>query len=73
MFQQRYFQKLYGSDAAGMARDMAQVMAMYPQMKIGMARLEKEGGKLDGTPVLDIKPFIPSNDAPKDACTPEWK
>ena len=29
-FQQRYIQKLYGKDAAGMARDLAQAMAMYP-------------------------------------------
>jgi tRNA-Thr(GGU) m(6)t(6)A37 methyltransferase TsaA len=28
---------------------------------------------LDGTPVLDIKPYIPGNDAPKDTITPDWK
>ena len=28
---------------------------------------------IDGTPVLDIKPFIPSNDAPEDARAPDWK
>jgi tRNA-Thr(GGU) m(6)t(6)A37 methyltransferase TsaA len=28
---------------------------------------------LDGTPVLDIKPFIPNNDAPEDAQAPQWK
>jgi tRNA-Thr(GGU) m(6)t(6)A37 methyltransferase TsaA len=28
---------------------------------------------LDGTPVLDIKPFNPSNDAPLDVKTPEWR
>jgi tRNA (Thr-GGU) A37 N-methylase len=28
---------------------------------------------LDGTPVIDIKPFIPGNDVPKDARAPEWK
>jgi tRNA (Thr-GGU) A37 N-methylase len=27
---------------------------------------------LDGTPVLDIKPFIPGNDAPMDASVPDW-
>jgi tRNA-Thr(GGU) m(6)t(6)A37 methyltransferase TsaA len=27
---------------------------------------------LDGTPVLDIKPFIPDNDAPKDAQAPRF-
>jgi hypothetical protein len=53
-FQQRYIQKLYGTDAAGMARDMAQAMAMYPQMKDGMARMQKEAGKLDGTAMLTV-------------------
>jgi tRNA-Thr(GGU) m(6)t(6)A37 methyltransferase TsaA len=28
---------------------------------------------LDGTPVLDIKPFNPGNDAPENAKTPEWR
>ena len=27
---------------------------------------------LDGTPVLDIKPFIPRNDAPAGASVPDW-
>ncbi|MCL1885693.1 MAG: tRNA (N6-threonylcarbamoyladenosine(37)-N6)-methyltransferase TrmO [Dehalococcoidia bacterium] len=27
---------------------------------------------LDGTPVLDIKPFIPTSDAPLDAHVPDW-
>jgi hypothetical protein len=53
-FQQRYIEKVYGKDAAGMARDLAQAMAMYPQMKDGMARMQKEAGKLDGTPVLTV-------------------
>jgi hypothetical protein len=53
-FQQRYIEKLYGKDAAGMARDLAQAMAMYPQMKDGMARMQKESGKLDGTPILTV-------------------
>ena len=53
-FQQRYIQKLYGGDAAGMARDMMQAMAVYPQMKDGMARMQKEAGKLDGTAILTV-------------------
>lgn len=28
---------------------------------------------LDGTPVLDIKPFSPHNDAPENAKTPGWR
>ena len=27
---------------------------------------------IDGTPVLDIKPYFPRFDAPGDACVPEW-
>jgi hypothetical protein len=51
-FQQRYFKKLFGTDTATMARDMLQAMAMYPQLKSGMARMQKEAAKLDGTPIL---------------------
>jgi hypothetical protein len=51
-FQQRYMTKLFGTDTATMARDMAQALAMYPQLKEGMARWQKEAGGLDGTPVL---------------------
>jgi len=53
-FQQRYIQKLYGKDAAGMAADMMQAMAMYPQMKQGMARMQKEGARIDGTAILTV-------------------
>jgi tRNA-Thr(GGU) m(6)t(6)A37 methyltransferase TsaA len=28
---------------------------------------------LDGTPVLDIKPFNPASDAPQDTNVPDWK
>jgi len=51
-FQQRYIKKLFGTDTETMARDLAQVMAMYPQMQSGMARLQKESAKLDGTAIL---------------------
>lgn len=51
-FQQRYLQKVFGTDAVTMARDLAQAMAMYPQLKSGMERMRKEAGKLAGTPVL---------------------
>jgi hypothetical protein len=53
-FQRRYIEKVYGKDAAGMARDMAQAMAMYPGMKAGMARMQNEAGKMDGTAVLTV-------------------
>jgi len=52
IFTQRYMKKLLGSDTETMARDLAQAMAMYPQMKAAMERMKKEGGKLEGTAVL---------------------
>jgi hypothetical protein len=51
-FMQRYMKKLFGSDTATMARDLAQAMAMYPQMNAAMERMKKEAVKLDGTAVL---------------------
>jgi len=53
-FQARYMKKLLGSDAAAMARDLAQAMAMYPQMKPAMERMRKESAKLDGTPIRTV-------------------
>jgi hypothetical protein len=50
-FQVRYMKQLLGSEAETMARDLAQAMAMYPQMKGAMARMQKESGKLDGTAI----------------------
>jgi tRNA (adenine37-N6)-methyltransferase len=41
------------------------------EIKANILRLEGLDA-LDGTPVIDIKPFIPGNDAPKDACFPDW-
>jgi len=51
-FTQRYMKKLLGSDTETMARDMAQAMAMYPQMQAALERMKKEAVKLEGTPVL---------------------
>jgi hypothetical protein len=51
-FTQRYMKKLFGNDTETMARDLAQALAMYPQLKDGMERMKKEAVKLDGTPVL---------------------
>ncbi|MFO7692007.1 MAG: hypothetical protein R6V57_02865 [Vicinamibacterales bacterium] len=51
-FMQRYMKQLLGSDTETMARDMAQAMAMYPQMKAAMERMKKESVKLEGTAVL---------------------
>ena len=44
--------KLFGNDTETMARDLAQAMAMYPQMKGAMERMKKESVKLEGTAVL---------------------
>ena len=49
-FTQRYMKKLFGNDTETMARDLAQALAMYPQLKDGMERMKKEAVKLDGTP-----------------------
>jgi hypothetical protein len=52
-FDLKYAQKVYGSTIAGAsAQDMAAAMAMYPQMKQAIARMNAEGGKVDGTPIL---------------------
>jgi hypothetical protein len=51
-FTQRYMKKLFGNDTETMARDLAQAMAMYPQMKSAMERMQKEAVKLEGTAVL---------------------
>jgi hypothetical protein len=51
-FMQRYMKKLFGNDTETMARDLAQALAMYPQLKDGMERMKKEAVKLDGTAVL---------------------
>ena len=51
-FMARYMKKLFGTDTETMARDLAQAMAMYPQMKAGMERLKKESVKLEGTAIL---------------------
>jgi len=51
-FMQRYMKQLLGSDTETMARDLAQAMAMYPQMKGAMERMKQEAVKLDGTAVL---------------------
>jgi len=51
-FRVRYAQKVYGPLMAQAAPDMAQAMAMYPQMKDAMAKFQSEGKKISGTPLL---------------------
>jgi hypothetical protein len=53
-FRRRYMEKLSGMDAAAMAQQMAQAMAMYPQLKDLMGRARVEGQKVDGTPISTL-------------------
>ena len=51
-FDIKYWKQLQGPDAMGMsAEQMATVIAMYPGVKQAMERLQKEGTKLQGTPL----------------------
>jgi hypothetical protein len=51
-FEIRYWKQLQGPDAAAIsAEQMAAVMAMYPMVKNAMERMQKEGTKLQGTPL----------------------
>lgn len=57
-FDMRYFKKLYGEQAFGMAMDqMAVVMAMYPMLGRASERLKKEGDKLSGTALATTTTF----------------
>ncbi len=54
-FDVRYAQKLAGPMVAGASADqMAAAMAMYPHMKDGLARMNKENVKMDGMPIQTI-------------------
>ncbi len=57
-FEMRYWKQLQGPDAMAMSADqMAAVMAMYPMMKNAMERMQKEGTKLQGTPLETTTTF----------------
>ena len=48
-----YAQKLYGPMVIGAsAQDMAMALAMYPQIKPALDKMNAEGGKIDGTAIL---------------------
>jgi hypothetical protein len=54
-FQLKYAQKVYGSmmTANGAsAQEMAQALAAYPQIKEAMARMQSEGKRIEGTPIM---------------------
>jgi hypothetical protein len=51
-FDARYAQKLYGGVFSGVsAAQMATMMATYPMMKDAVAKMNAEGGKLEGTAI----------------------
>ncbi len=51
-FELRYWKQLQGPDAMAVsAEQMAAVLAMYPMVKNAMERMQKEGTKLQGTPL----------------------
>ena len=51
-FDLKYWKQLQGPDAMGMsAEQLATVIAMFPAVKQAMDRLQKEGPKLQGTPL----------------------
>ena len=48
-------------------------MAVVPLLSVNGARLRVRGlDAIDGTPVLDIKPYLPPYDAPEDVRMPPW-
>ncbi len=54
-FDIKYAQKLYGPVYSGIsAQQMAMVQAMYPMMKDAVAKMNKEGGNIDGTPIMTV-------------------
>lgn len=57
-FEVRYWKQLQGPEAAAIsAQQMAAIMAMYPMVKQGMERLQKEGTRLQGTPLATSTTF----------------
>jgi hypothetical protein len=57
-FDLKYYQQLYGPMIAGASpQDMATAMAMYPMVKPAMAKMNAEGGKITGTPILTTMKF----------------
>jgi hypothetical protein len=57
-FEIRYWKQLQGPEAAAIsAQQMAAIMAMYPMLKQGMERMQREGTKLQGTPLATTTTF----------------
>ena len=57
-FEIRYWKQLQGPEAAAIsAQQMASIIAMYPMIKQGMERMQREGTKLQGTPLATATTF----------------
>ncbi len=57
-FEIRYWKQLQGPEAAAIsAQQMAAIMAMYPMLRQGMERMQREGTKLQGTPLATTTTF----------------
>ena len=57
-FEIRYWKQLEGPETMGMSADqMAAVVATYPMLKTAMDRFQKEGSKLQGTPLETTSTF----------------
>jgi hypothetical protein len=56
-FDMRYAKKLYGGISGVSADQMAMAMAMYPMMRQAVERMSKEGGDLEGTPIMTTVTF----------------
>jgi hypothetical protein len=57
-FDRRYWQQLQGPEAVGMSPEqMAMVLAMFPGVKQAMERAQREGVKMQGTPLASAVTF----------------
>ena len=57
-FDRRYWQQLQGPEAVGMSPEqMAMVLAMFPGVKQAMERAQREGVKMQGTPLSSAVTF----------------
>ena len=57
-FDMKFWRAIQGPEAAGMsAEQMAAVIAMYPMVRNAMERMQKEGPKLQGTPLASTTTF----------------
>ncbi|MEW6323198.1 MAG: hypothetical protein AB1635_19185 [Acidobacteriota bacterium] len=51
-FDMKYFQAVYGSTLGATAQQMAAALALYPGLQAAMQRMQEEGVKMNGTPLV---------------------